>query len=103
MLSVRHSLAGLAKRGSTSPHLIKKVIHAMLADKWPVRIVFAAEEVHHVVNRPWPDLLPLAALARVWAAADVLPLIVDAGVRGLAGRQDRRWRWSSANGSRGSE
>ena len=82
-----------------SPHLIEQVIDAMLADKWSIRVVFAAEEVHNVVNRPWPDLLPLAALACVGAAADVLPIIVDARVRGLVGRQDRRWRWSSANGS----
>ena len=77
----------------------------MLADKWPIRVVFAAEEVHHVVDRPWPDLLPLAALARVGAAADVLTIIVDACVRGLVGRRNRRWRWSySVNGgSRGSE
>ena len=84
-----------------SPHLVEQVIDAMLADKWSIRVVFAAEEVHDMIRGPWPDLVPLAALARVGATADVSTVIVDACVRRVVGRQDRRWRWSSENGSRG--
>ena len=102
MLTVTHpEMAG--RNDERRPHLVEQVVDAMIADKWSVRVVFAAEEVHDVVNRPWPNLLPLAALARVGTAAYVLPIIVDACVRGVVGRQDRWWRWSIANGSRGSE
>jgi hypothetical protein len=74
-------------------YLIEEMVDAMLANERAIWIVLSAEEIHHVKDRTGPDLLALAALARLGPAADVLAAAgVNTGVRGL-GRRENWWRW----------